>query len=111
MSLRASGRPKIDIGGYVGSVAMQVEQGSRLRVLRWNPPTGELIAFERKSDVVELQAQVAGRDIHDPTRMEEDLRLRVPDHPYHQEVHLAIATNNPRARRNAKDRALFAGGI
>src|SRR6266702_1198835 len=58
-----------------------------LRVLRWNSQTGELIAFERKCDVVELPAQVAGRDIHDPTRMEEDLRLRVPAHRYHREVH------------------------
>src|SRR5258708_1283578 len=46
----------VDIGGHVGSVAMQVEQGSRLRLLRWNPPTRKLIAFERKSDVVEFHA-------------------------------------------------------
>src|SRR5260370_15674849 len=77
----------MDIGGYVGSVAMQVKQRSGLRILRWNPPTRKLISFERKRDVVEFHTQVARRDIHDLTGMEDNLRLSVPDGPHDEEGH------------------------
>src|SRR6266545_2398936 len=77
----------VHVGGHVGRVAMQIEQGFTLRVLRRNPPTRKLIVLERKRDLVELHAQVGRRDIDDPAGMEEDLRLRVPDCTHRQEVY------------------------
>jgi hypothetical protein len=37
--------------------------------------------------------------------------LRVPDYPHYEDTHPRIAPNNPRTRRNARNRVLFVGGI
>jgi hypothetical protein len=76
----------IDIHGNITRIPMQVKERSRARFLRWNPPTRDVISFQRKPDFRELHARVGRRGVDKAIGVVEDLRLRVPNCPCKEEV-------------------------